>query len=192
MMTRNMITQTMALTQEQEQIAQFMSTQPHSGGIHMQNYRKHAGETNAKKHIELQTILGQQSGIVKAELQVLINQIQASLKSEISVFKVASDDKMKLLTDSQTDLKNDVAFVRHELKTIGEQITLLDHFVAKKNKFLLDRIEALEKDVLVLKTPPPKSEFQWFEFLLALLLIVVPITGFFLKRQESGMLTIGY
>lgn len=193
MMTRNMITQMMALDQEQEMIAQFMSTQPHSGNIHMHNYRKAAGEINFKKHNELQTIIGQQSGIVKVELQVLMNQIQASLKSEISVTKVASDEKMKLLTDSQTDLKNDVVFVRHELKTIGEQITLLDHFVTKKNKILLDRIEALEKDVLVLKTPPPKSEFRWSElFLLCILLVVVPVAGFFLQRQEIGMLTIGY
>lgn len=191
-MTRNMISQTMALDQEQEMISAFMSTQPHSGGIHMHNYRKVAGESNAKKHIELQTILGQQSGIVKAELQVLMNQIQASLKSEISVAKVASDDKMKLLTDSQTDLKNDVVFVRHELKNIGEQITSLDHFVTKKNKFLLSRIEELEKDVIVLKTPPPKSEFRWGEFFLIIVFVAVAFAGFFLQRFESGPLMIGY
>lgn len=192
MLTRNMITQMMALDQEQEMVAQFMSTQPHSGGIHMQNYRKAAGETNAKKHTELQTVLLQNSTSVKAEIQAIINQQVATLKSEMTTNKLASDGKLKLLTDSQEDMKNDVAFVRHQLSTVGEQITLLDRFVSVKNKHLLDRIEKLEKDVLVLKTPPPKSEFQWFEFILCLFLIVVPLIGFFLKKSESGMLTIGY
>jgi chromosome segregation ATPase len=206
MSARNMVIMNahlIALDQEQETIAQFMSTQPHSGNIHMQNYRKAAAEINVKKQNELQALVSQNVENLRTQLLLVIGQKQeylkseltqniTSLKLEISTMKTAYDEKMKLLKDSQEDLKNDVAFVRHELKSVGEKLTTINHMITNRNKELLARIEALEKDVLLLKTPPKKSEFQWFEFILCVLLVVVPLVGFFLKRSETGLMMIGY
>jgi hypothetical protein len=188
------------LDQEQEQIAQFMATQPHSGGIHTQNYRKAASETNIKKQNELQTNIAQQLAIVKAELQVHVGQTQSGLKSEFQTLLNKSVESLELkiaFTDdnrhsSQEMLENDVKFVRHELKKVGERLTTINHMITNRNKELFARIEALEKNVLVLKTPPPKSEFQWFEFFMIIGFLVISFIGFFLKTSGSDLLMIGY
>lgn len=194
--------QQMSLTPDQELIAQFMATQPHSGGIHMQNYRKAAQEENFKHtnqntqafsalRTELQAFVTQNTAALRTELQNLMKQHVDTLNTDIAKRYTHSVDKITVLTDSNESMKCDVEFVRHELKAVGSRLTTLHHLITNQNKCILDRIESVEKELIVLKTPK-KSEFQWFEFVLCLLLVVVPAIGFFLKRSESNLMRIGY
>lgn len=204
-----------ALDAGQEIIAQFMSTQPHSGTIHMQNYRTAATQANIKRnsdvqamiteHVEnvrtqLQAVVASGDTSTKIELQSRIDGAVSSLRTEIDILTGAEtavnkklillDEDVKKMTTDVDDAKTDVKYLRHQLRTIGEQITLVDHFVARSNKILLDRIDALEK---VVNKPPPKSEFRWFEFFMILGFLVMSFIGFFLKKKEiSEVLMIDY
>jgi cobalamin biosynthesis Mg chelatase CobN len=169
----------MALNQEQETIAQAIanSGNPHAAGIHSVNYRNAAQKYNIQKNQELETRIQ----AVRTELQnhvsttwanvstqksAEISQITSTLRSEIS--KLNTDLSLKHATlvnecnmskNRCEELSGDVKFVRHELKSVGDKFTTLNHFVTNKNKEIILVIESLQKEVQLLKTPPTKVSY---------------------------------
>jgi len=169
----------MALNQEQEMIANAIANNgnPHAAGIHSSNYRNAAQKYNIQKNQELETRIQ----AVRTELQnhvsttwanvsnqksAEIGQITSTLRSEIS--KLNTDLSLKHATlvnecnmskNRCEELSGDVKFVRHELKSVGDKFTTLNHFVTNKNKEIILVIESLQKEVQLLKTPPTKVSY---------------------------------
>jgi cobalamin biosynthesis Mg chelatase CobN len=167
----------MALYQDQEVLAQSLNAIQHSGGIHSSNYRTAAQNCNNKKNQELDTRIQ----TLRTELQnhvsttwanvsnqksAEISQNTSTLRSEIS--KLNTDLSLKHATlvnecnmskNRCEELSGDVKFVRHELKSVGDKFTTLNHFVTNKNKEIILVIESLQKEVQLLKTPPTKVSY---------------------------------
>lgn len=202
-----------ALDAEQESIAQALMTIPHNGYTVSPAYRKAASETNVKKYAELQEKINQPMEVLKtqlllnvantkSELQTKLDGVMTSLRKEIDTLTSCDketnkklmflDEDLKTMVKNVHDLGNDVKFVRHEIKSMGSRITTMNHLMTNQNKHLLNRIEALEKDLIVLKTPPPKSEFRWGEFFLIIVLVAIAFAGFFVNKNNIGMLMIEY
>jgi hypothetical protein len=182
------------LTQDQEMIAQFMMTQPHSGGIHSANYRKMAHEENVRRLTErsdqvtaLRSDLGKSVSIIAADLRTEINSGCQVANTGIK----AVSDNLKLLAESHEGVKNDIAFARHELNRVGEQITSLNHLVTNRNKEILIRIEDLERQMSVLLKAPPPQKVHWIELLVTVGTVLLAMGVLYLQNKPT-LPMIGY
>lgn len=182
------------ITADQEAIAQFISTHAHTGSIHAANYRKVAQEENVKRQMEKTD----QMSAIRTEVGTSIAQIATCLRTEINKGYNASKteiqtmgDNMKTLAEAHGSLKDDVAFVRHELNRIGEQMTALNHLVTNRNKEVLVRIENLEREVTRLLTPPPKKTVHWVELLVTTGVLLLAVTVYYVQMKPT-LPMIGY
>jgi SMC interacting uncharacterized protein involved in chromosome segregation len=186
--------QATALTQEQEVIAQWIMSQPHTGGIHAANYRKAAHDENMKRVAErstqvtnLRDDLGKSMSLIATDLRIEINKTYIASQTDTK----GISENVKTLAKSHEDVKNDVTYARHELTHIGEQYTTLNHLVTNRNKEFLVRIETLEREVTRLLTPPPKKTVHWIELLVTVGTVLLAMGVLYLQNKPT-LPMIGY
>jgi uncharacterized coiled-coil DUF342 family protein len=197
----------MALNPEQESIAQAIGNMGHATALHYStNYRTAAQKNNAQKTQELDTrisglrtelqnhvattwanVSNQKTGEINQNASILRAEM-SKLNTDVSLKHATIINDCNMIKNRCEELSGDVKFVRHELRSIGDKFTTLNHYVTNKNKEVVVMIESLQKELHGLKNPPKKS---YTEYILVLILLMIVI-GFGTWFNQSDTLMIDY
>ena len=113
----------------------------------------------------------------------------SKLNVDLSMKNATLINECNMVKNRCEELSGDVKFVRHELKSIGDKFTTLNHYVTNKNKEIILVIESLQKEIQALKTPPPKTSYKLPILIVFLLMIAI---GFGSWVTQSTNLMIEY